>query len=109
MQAKLRADRALAFYNVATTKSFASVVAGKGDRGFSIILFNTNAVPFALGKRVHKNNSFKAHTNVDGGAAGVQLQDSIPTGEAVKVHHCRPTIVQRPVTNDQVFKIPCGI
>ena len=99
LQAKLKVDRALAFCNVTTTKSFASVVAGKGDRGYRTSshkesarrskVFNTNAVPFSLGKRVHKNNSFKAHTNVDGGAAGVQLQDSIPTGEAVKVHHCR--------------------
>ena len=66
LQAKLRADRALAFCNVTTTKSFASVVAGKGDRGFRTSthkesagrskVFNANAVPLALGKRVYKNN-----------------------------------------------------
>ena len=85
LQAKLRADRALVFCNATTTKSFASVVAGKGDRDFLTSthkesagrskVFNTNAVSLALGKRVHKNNSFKAHTNVDGGAADVQFQD----------------------------------
>ena len=118
LQAKRRADRALAFCNVTTTKSFASVVAGKWDRGFSTSthkqsagrskVFNTNAVPFAPYKQVHRNTSFKSHRNAVGGVSGVLLQNSTPTGEAVKVHHCRPTSVKNPVTNDQVFKIPCA-
>ena len=110
-------SRALAFCNVTTTKSFASAVAGKWDRGFSIStheesvgrskVFNTNAVPFVPYKQVHKNTSFELFRNYADGVPDVKLQDSTPTGEAVKVDHCRPTIVQKPVTNDQVFEIPC--
>ena len=41
------------------------------------------------------------------GVSGVKSQDNSPTGETVRLHHSCLTI-DNPVTNEQVFEIPCS-
>ena len=110
------ADRALAFCNVRSTRSFASVVAGKcvfsmntckESAGRSKV-FNTNTVPPVLNKQVHKNTSFQPHGNGGSGVSGVKLRDSTSAGKGSIVHHCFPAIVEKPVIGDQGFRIPCS-
>ena len=116
-QVKGMADRALAFCNTTSTRSFASVVADKCDRGFCVNtckesagrskVLNINTIPPVLNKQVHGNTSFQSHKHGGSAVSGVESQDSTSMGRGRKVHHCLPTIVQKPVTNEQAFKIPC--
>ena len=116
-QVKGMADRALAFCNITSTRSFASVVAGKCDTGFCVNtckesvggskVLNIDTIPPVLNKRVYKNTSLQSYKHGGSVVFGIESQDSTSTGRGRKVHHCLCIIVQKSVTNEQVFKIPC--
>ena len=128
-QVKHVAFRALAFCNVTTNRSFAAVVSGKRDRGFTTNthngsagrskVFNTDAVPFVPSKQTHRRNFCESY----GGGARVLpssgLQDNSPTGESASLQYSflageSPHLqypshtAHRSVAIDQVFKIPCA-
>ena len=128
-QVKHVAFRALAFCNVTTNRSFAAVVSGKRDRGFTTNthngsagrskVFNTDAVPFVPSKQTHRRNFCESY----GGGARVLpssgLQDTSPTGESASLQYSSlagesPHLqysshtAHRSVAIDQVFKIPCA-
>ena len=97
-QVKGMADRALAFCNTRSIKESA----GRSK------VFNINAVPPVLSKRVHKSTSFQSHKNGGSEVFDDKSRNSTSTGKGGDVYHCLPTIVKKPATSDQAFSIPCA-
>ena len=111
-QAKVVADRALAFCNTTNNRSFASVDAGKCDKVFPIDInkkvqvgqrYSLPILHFLFTINKYIKVLLCSRTKM----VTVKSLLSTSTGKGSNVHHHLPSIVRKPVTSDQVFRIPC--
>ena len=115
-QVKSVADRALSFYNTRDSRTFASVISSKCDRGFANVkkqesagrsaLF-TSGILFPLGARKVLASTYgQSHRGVRTNNMRIQSNRNVTGTQNIGYSHV-PDTAKETVSNDQVFGVPC--